>query len=271
MKNQTVLAILLASCGLLGGCWGGDAVFGPETPPMLPGSLVSSRPSDSALPTLSYPSTARPEIDDPTRLDQPAGPVLAETQVAWAQTLERAGNLERADEVYRQALLDHPENLLPLVAYARMCSRHQRLDDAIELYRQAVQDHPQAALAWNDLGQAHAQRKEWGLAASAAARAIEIEPRNPLYASNLARILVAKGEPQGAMAALEQVYDPAIANYNLGVLLNKNGQSEAALARFHRAAELNPNLSQARTMVARLQSQARGGTPRQARRLPLPD
>jgi hypothetical protein len=89
-----------------------------------------------------------------------------------------------------------------------------------------------------------------------------------LYRNNLATVLVDIKQYNEAYEQLAAVHPPAIANYNLGILVNRKGDKAEALARFQQAAALDPKLAQAQTMVAKLSGAA---TEVASAPLPTPD
>ena len=62
--------------------------------------------------------------------------------------------------------------------------------------------------------------------------AVQIQPSSKLYRNNLAAALVLAGRTNEALMHMNQVHGTAIANYNLGYLLYKQGKT----------AEVNPAL-----------------------------
>ena len=63
-------------------------------------------------------------------------------------------------------------------------------------------------------------------------RAIRLDAKNPLYRNNIAAVLVDQGRMTDALLHLRAVHGDAAAYYNLGYLLNKKGQLQAALVNF---------------------------------------
>jgi tetratricopeptide (TPR) repeat protein len=85
------------------------------------------------------------------------------------------------------------------------------------------------------------------------ARAIELDPKNPLYRNNIAATLVDKGRLGDAYKELRAVHGDAESYYNLGFLLNKKGQTQEALRHFQRALQADPSMVMARRWVDYLQ------------------
>ena len=71
---------------------------------------------------------------------------------------------------------------------------------------------------------------------------MQLDPRNPLYRNNLATVLVDQNRLPEAFANLREVHGDAAAYYNMGYLLNKKGQTEAAEHNFTQALLIDPNM-----------------------------
>jgi hypothetical protein len=89
-------------------------------------------------------------------------------------------------------------------------------------------------------------------ATAAMEKAIRLRPKEPRYRTNLAALLVAAGRNGEAFDQLRTVYDEPIAHYDLGYLLNRQGQKQAAVQQFSIALQLNPGLVYARQYLDRL-------------------
>ncbi len=68
----------------------------------------------------------------------------------------------------------------------------------------------------------------------------------------MATVLMELGDQHGAMQQLLAVHSPATAFYNMGHLLEKGDQHEAAAAHYSEAVRLDPAMSPAQAGLARL-------------------
>ncbi|MBN1591388.1 MAG: tetratricopeptide repeat protein, partial [Pirellulales bacterium] len=106
-------------------------------------------------------------------------------------------------------------------------------------------------------------------AAAALEEATRLEPQKTVYRNNLAAVLVEMGNHRAAFGQLRAVQDEATAYYNLGYLLQKQGDSNAALKHFAVALRRNPDMKEARIWVEHLRKTdpvAESVTPQIARR-----
>jgi len=221
--------------------------------PSLTSSITSSfKRGIHKLTKALTPKTPVKPADDPVSLESTAtpGPQL---YVAVGRLYEQSGKLPEAEQQYRKALQAKPDSLSALLAYARLKDRQNQLDQATKLYRQAAKAHPDQAPVFNNLGLCYAQRGMPGDSLAALGRAIQLEPKNPLYRNNIATVLVEMGRTREAYGHLRAVHDGAAAYYNLGYLLNKKGQKQAAVDHFAMALRIRPSMVQAKQWIQRLQ------------------
>ena len=125
--------------------------------------------------------------------------------------------------------------------------------------------YPQQASVHNNLGLCYARQNRLDEAVAALGHAIRLDAKNPLYRNNIAAVLVDQGRVNEAFLHLRAVHGDAAAYYNLGYLLNKKGQPQAALQDFRLALQADPSMDAARRWVEYLQR-----TMAQARLTPNP-
>lgn|GEM_PF-1758818 len=168
-----------------------------------------------------------------------------ELYIATARVQEQQQNYDGAKAQYEKALKEAPNNYPALIAYARMEDRRGNSAAAIKLYQQAIAKHPQQAGAYNDLGLCHARAGKYMEASNQLAKAVEKLPSKALYRNNYATVLIEQNRLQEAASQLSAVHPPAVANYNVAILLQKKG-NPAAAQYMTQAAQLDPNFMAAR-------------------------
>lgn len=90
---------------------------------------------------------------------------------------------------YETALAAWPRNLFSRLALGNAAYRRGQLEQAEDHYRQATRDHPDAADAWNNLAQVLMEQGRTGDALDAARLAVSIGgPRAATYAATLGKI-----------------------------------------------------------------------------------
>ncbi|WP_428304226.1 tetratricopeptide repeat protein [Lacipirellula sp.] len=186
--------------------------------------------------------------------DVPFDPKKAtpELHVSLAHFAHRAGQIPQARQHYQKALAMDPKNLDALLGAARLEDREGRLDVAQMLYERAAKAHPQSATAQNDLALCYARRGDLPTAARVLDQAVRLEPRKALYRNNSAKVLVEMNQVKPAMDHLMAVHTPAVANYNMAVLLNDRGRSAEAMPFLSQAISLDPAMQPAHEMLAQL-------------------
>jgi tetratricopeptide (TPR) repeat protein len=181
---------------------------------------------------------------DPTRLGNKAKPG-AELYTAVAASLERRGMFQEAERQYQKGLAASPNHLDTMLAYGQFLDRRSRLKEATEMYQRAIKAHPDDPRPYNHLGLCLASHGALDQAAAAMDRAVRLDPTRPVYRNNIAAILVEKGDNRTAFGHLRAVHDEATAYYNLGYLLQKRGDNEAAMRHFAVALKRNPEMKEA--------------------------
>ena len=197
------------------------------------------------------PRTSLPE-DDAISLKSKSKPG-PELYVAMARLYEQSGNAADAEKQYQMALNADPDYLPALLGYAQRKDRDGKSSEAMEFYKRAAKTHPQEASVHNNLGLYFARHNRLDDAVAALRRAIALEPKNPRYRNNIAMVLVDQGKPQEALTHLSEVYSVPVAHYNVGYLLNKKGQTQAAIQQFGQALRADPSLVAARRWMEYLQ------------------
>jgi tetratricopeptide (TPR) repeat protein len=173
-----------------------------------------------------------------------------ELYVGMAQMSHRGGNVQQGRQFYQKALAMDGNHLEALLGAARMEDREGRLDVAQMLYQRAAAAHPNNATALNDLALCLARRGDLAGAGQTLEQAIRLEPGKALYRNNVAKVLVELNQLDQATAHLVAVHPPAVAHYNMGVLLSERGRQGEAVDYLTTAIAIDPNMEPARTMLA---------------------
>jgi tetratricopeptide (TPR) repeat protein len=200
------------------------------------------------------PGPARAE-DDAISLTSKAKPG-PDLYTAIGRLYEQSGRLAEAEQQYQLALNENRDHLGALLGCAQLKERQGKPNDAIQLYQRAAKAHPQEASVSNNLGLCLARQSRLDESVSAMERATQLEPRNPLYRNNIAAVLVDQNRLREAYGHLRAAHGEAAAYYNLGYLLSKKGQTQAAIQHFSLALRADPSMDAARRWVQYLQKTA---------------
>jgi Tfp pilus assembly protein PilF len=98
---------------------------------------------------------------------------------ALAQTLAIMGQLDLAEQGFREMLARAPDNPMALAELGRMLWTRQRYEEALELYGLAVEQEPWTADFHLNLGMSLAAMGRFDEAARAGERATRLDPNNP--------------------------------------------------------------------------------------------
>jgi Flp pilus assembly protein TadD len=169
----------------------------------------------------------------------------------------QAGNLQVAEQIYRQILALNPNhadalNLLGVVAF-----QSGACDQAAEYISRAIELNPQEAKYHSNLGNVLQGQRKFDEAIHSFHRAHQLDPQFAEAYLNLGSALAAQDRLDEAVAAFRQALflQPASAATltNLGLALLAQGQIDAAAANFDAATQRNPNYADAHGNRALLQ------------------
>jgi Tfp pilus assembly protein PilF len=261
LRRRTLIIGLAAWVGL---CWlmaaacHGQEAYGqkPAQQSSVTGSIKQGFNKVGDFFTPAKPSPKPLPTDDAISLNSQSKPG-PELYTAIARLYEESGKNAEAEKYYQMALNEKADNLNAMLGYARFQENQGRVNEALTMYQKAVQTHPKEAAAYNNLGLCFARRNKLNEAASALGQAVQLEPRNPLYRNNLATVLVDQNHLPEAFANLRDVHGEAAAYYNMGYLLNKKGQTEAAEHNFAQALRVDPKMVSAQKWLNYLQNKSR--------------
>ncbi len=171
----------------------------------------------------------------------------------------RAGNLQRAVEIYRQTLATNPNdsNAWQLLGVAFLQSNNPQ--QAIEcLTRSLALDGNQPHVLSN-LGGVYVRVGKLEEAKCCYVRALELQPDFAELHNNLGHLLGLQNDHANARHCFEKALQLKAtypeAHNNLGQALRAQGENEAACQAFRRALELNPNYVSAHNNLASYYSQ----------------
>lgn len=157
------------------------------------------------------------------------------------------GDVDKAIELYRQAIALKPRYLEPHAQLGKLLLARQQTDEAIEHLRAVVQIDPDRAGGFVDLAAALAARGEPDEAGEQLFQALLLEPGRSDIHNEIGRLLAAGGRYEEAEAAFRRALqlDPknVVAHNNLGNVMLKFGRVDEAVALYEQALALDPNLS----------------------------
>jgi tetratricopeptide (TPR) repeat protein len=136
-----------------------------------------------------------------------------------------------------------------------------RSEEAFQNFKRTTEIKPNYVEAWNSLGVAWSERKNFAEAAACFETALHLSPQFTLFRYNFARSLGILGRAEEAMAqyreVLKQRPDLATAENDLGLLLAKTGKPDEAIIHLEATLRLQPNNPLAHYYLGRIL--AKGG------------
>ncbi|MEZ6133983.1 MAG: tetratricopeptide repeat protein [Pirellulaceae bacterium] len=213
------------------------------------GSAVGSAMGKAKNAVTSTFTSASGEAGDPTSLASMPTNLGPEIWVADGQIHESKGNNAKALDKYTKALELEPTNLPALLSTARLYAKQEQPAQAAMFFEKAIAVNPDPSI-YNELALIQQKAGKTADAQIAVRRAIELDPSNEKYRNNLATLLVAGGRSDEAVAQLQQVFPPAVANYNVAYLHFNQGNIPAAQQHLQLALQADPNLQPARDLIA---------------------
>jgi tetratricopeptide (TPR) repeat protein len=108
---------------------------------------------------------------------------------------EQQGNAAVAEQHYRAALADSPNDLLALLGLGNAAARQRRYDEALALYRRAAAAHPASPEALANVGAAELALGGTAEGERDLRRALALDPEQPQAKRNLALLLARRRSP----------------------------------------------------------------------------
>ena len=193
---------------------------------------------------VSYPESYHAPDDD-----TPAPIRTAKAHYAAGQLAESVGRLDKATDQYRLAVADNPAHADALY-HLGMILTAQRKPDAPAVWQRYVDATHGSATAYSNLGFALDLADHPAEATAAFKAGIAADANCEACRVNYARLLARRGDLDAAAAQLSAVLTPAEVQFDMGAILEAQGDKPAAVARYHKALELDPRLSDAEARLA---------------------
>ncbi len=164
-------------------------------------------------------------------------------------TSHQAGDLRRAEEIYRRILRNDPRNGRVWFVLGNLCEADNRLEEAAACMRQALECTPKEPMGYFHLANVLLKQERLAEAEAAYRRCLEFQPAHVEALVNLGYTCGELDKLDDARAcylrALQIRPDYAEIHHNLGNLYRDDGDLDRALGCYQRALELRPDYAKA--------------------------
>ncbi|GIK16811.1 MAG: hypothetical protein BroJett003_17750 [Planctomycetota bacterium] len=187
-------------------------------------------------------------------VESPPPKILPQTHFAAGQLLEAQGDFNRAIAQYQRAVLLNHNFVAAYHRLGMVLARQGRHREAIDNLEKAVALRPHEPILRNNLGFEYCRINDFDRAVTHLQAAVAIDPQFERAQVNLGMALSKVGRFDEALEAFRAVLPESHAQYNLGMMFcGAKRYRDAGLA-FHRALQLDPALTAARTQLASIEA-----------------
>ena len=166
---------------------------------------------------------------------------VADVQLAFARTLERQGDLEKARATYAEVLAKAPSCVDALERLAVLSDRQGQFKESESLYLKALAARPNDANLHCNRGYSLYLQQRWTESERCLRRALELDPSNNRSHNNLGLVLVRLGRGNDALREFRLAgCSESDAQTNLACGLLLAGACAEARGCFEKALAINP-------------------------------
>jgi tetratricopeptide (TPR) repeat protein len=179
-------------------------------------------------------------------------PMNANTHFAAGQLAESRGELSSAIYQYKLALRQNPDHSEALFHLGSVYAATKQFGPAIETWKRYLKATGESASAYSDLAFCEELAGNPKAAEADYLRGIRKDPNNESCHVNYGLMLTRHARMNEAVLQLQAVLSPAEVHYDLAGVYEFQGRRELARSEYQRAVDLDPNFSDARSKLARL-------------------
>jgi tetratricopeptide (TPR) repeat protein len=184
---------------------------------------------------------------------RPEPKLLPGTHFASGRLLESGGDLAGAIQQYRLAIALNHDFVAAYEHLGQLLDRLGQYEAAERVWREAIARLPETASLRNDLGFHYLLQRRYSQAALYFDSALMVDPTYRRARINLGITLAQAGQADQALEQFRQALPEAHAQYNLGLVLRQNNRVREAADAFQAALQADPGLVAARVHLAQLE------------------
>jgi tetratricopeptide (TPR) repeat protein len=164
----------------------------------------------------------------------------------------KEGLLDMARKGYQKALKQDPKSKAAMLGMAQFYAKTGDREKAVEMYKRCLTQHPEAEIA-HEVAIAHARWKDWNGATAWCDYTLKIDPENRSVKKTKGFCLAMAGQWDDAFKTLCQIMPEAQARHNLAGLLDQMGQTDKCKIQLKMAVKADPSYAPARGFLAELE------------------
>ena len=172
--------------------------------------------------------------------------------------LQRMGNLREAERIYRDVLVEDPDDVDALRLLAGLAMRARQWGDAEVLLEKALSIAPDFFQGWMDLGLARQEQDRMDAALDALKRAMRLKPGEPGPYTSAGTVTAMSGRHDEALGYFESALERHPTNpgalAGTGHILKTIGRQSEAIESYRRCIEHNPGFGEAWWSLANLKT-----------------
>lgn len=188
-------------------------------------------------------------------------PFTCSQLLVQAANFHQAGQLQEAEQLYRQLLQNYPEKIELWGTLGNLLQEQERFDEAKECYHRLLQVRPRHEVALNNLGNVFQQQRQVEKAIAYYQQALAVNPNYAQAHNNLGVMWQKQNKLEEALVCYQRALainpNYAQAHNNLGALYQEQGKLEEALTCLQRALALHPLFAEAYDTLAKVFAEQR--------------
>jgi protein O-GlcNAc transferase len=186
-----------------------------------------------------------------------------EDELAAGVSCHQAGDLAKAEGIYRQILARQPDHAHALHLLGALSHQKGRNEEAVDLIRRAIALEPARADFHGNLALILAVMRRWDEAIAEFEQSLSIQPNSPQMLFDLGNVHAMRKRLGDAIGAYRRAIalkpDFAEAHNNLGNVLRESGNPAQAVEAYRQALRYRPDLSAAEfNLAAALEDDGKG-------------
>ncbi|HEX6259811.1 MAG TPA: sulfotransferase [Woeseiaceae bacterium] len=179
-------------------------------------------------------------------------------EISEAESLQQAGNVQKAEDIYRSILKKDPDHVEAARLLAGIASLNKRFREAEVFLLRATSLAPNYARAWVDLVDAQREQEKYDEAIKSAERLLALEPDKPESHMVYAGVVGVAGRHHDAIASysrtLELAPQKAAAMCGMAHHLKTVGEREEAIRQYRACIAAKPDHAEAYWSLANLKT-----------------